>query len=168
MGCCGSVEYNWQPGRTKNSDQDSDLNDDKEAAREGGQAMGSDGLGTAGGTEALPTSGVILGHWPVLTQQETHPSLPSIPLAGRSDAWTRRQCQVRLLESALMLGSAESRLTGSPCSPSPLPLLGLQPPWVHTHSSPCLFCLQRGRQMSTPSIRTCEEDFTPASALSNT
>lgn len=55
MGRCGSVEYNWQPARTKNSDQDSDLNDDEEAAREGGRALGSDGLGTTGGTETLPT-----------------------------------------------------------------------------------------------------------------
>lgn len=106
MGCCGSVKYNWQPGRTKSSDQDSiDLNDDKEAAREGGRATG--GLGGTGGAGTLPASSVLLGHWSVLTRQETYPSL-----AGRSDSdsdgRSRPGCQVRLLESAWKLGSAGS------------------------------------------------------------
>lgn len=154
MGCWGSVEYNWQPGRTKNSDQDSDLNDDKEAAREGGQAMGSDGLGLTGGTETSP-----------------HKQCPSRPRVGSdaarntafsaqpSPGWKVR----RWMERAGVSESAESLLTGSTCCPLPHPLLGLEPPRVHTRMEN-----HRGRWMSTPSVRTrAEDDFTPPSTLLN-
>lgn len=128
MGCRGSVKYTWQLGRTKNSGQDSDLNDDKEAAREGGQAMGSDGLGIMGGSETLPTSRVVPGHWSVLTQRETQPSLPSIRLEGQMDG-----AQVSLLESALKLGSAESLpIAGpAPLCPSRVGLTASQGPLPH-------------------------------------
>ena len=155
MGCWGSVEYNRQLWRTKNSDQDSDLNDDKEAAREGGQAMGSDRLGLTGGTETSPHK-----RCPSRSRVGSDAARNTALSAQPSPGWKLRQW----MEQARVSESAESLPTRSSCCPPPHPLLGLEPPRVHT-------CMEnhRSRWMSSPSVRTCaEDDFTPPSALLNT